>query len=184
MEDRVAPTKSTTKAYVLFCFSSSAVVSPALHSFLYRQWNKRNYSTPFLKCFSLFLTRKNSLRKTFLRMCAKRRSASCKKRQEFWRETHTPLWLLIGRIIILTCEKTSFAILIGRIIFFTCENHSSLLWLARTHLRIKIYNTTFWWVFLSMYIIKQYYSVELAIFHAIIEKNIYKCRWCSPLNPG
>ena len=38
--------------------------------------------------------------------------------------------------------------------FFTCENHSSLLWLARTHLRIKIYNTTFWWVFLSMYIIK------------------------------
>jgi len=65
----------------------------------------------------------------------------------------TPLWLLIGRIIFLTCEKTSFVILIGRIIFFTCENHSSLLWLARTHLCIKIYNTTFWWVFLSMYII-------------------------------
>ena len=61
------------------------------------------------------------------RMCAKRRSASCKKRREFWRETHTPLWLLIGRIIFLTREKTSFAILIGRIIFFTCENHSSLL---------------------------------------------------------
>ena len=38
---------------------------------------------------------------------------------------------------------------------FTCENHSSLLWLARTHLRIKIYNTTFWGVFLSMYIIKR-----------------------------
>ena len=44
------------------------------------------------------------------------------KRREFWRETHTPLWLLIGRIIFLTREKTSFAILIGRIIFFTCEN--------------------------------------------------------------
>ena len=102
-------------------------------------------------------------------MCAKRRSASCKKRREFWRETHTPLWLLIGRIIFLTREKTSFAILIGRIIFFTCENHSSLLWLARTHLRIKIYNTTFWWVFLS--IIKQYYLVGVAIFHAIIEKK-------------
>ena len=106
-------------------------------------------------------------------MCAKRRSASCKKRQEFWRETHTPLWLLIGRIIFLTREKTSFAILIGRIIFFMCEKHSTLLWLARTHLGIKIYNTAFWWVFLSMYIIKQYYLVGLAIVHAIIEKNIY-----------
>ena len=87
-------------------------------------------------------------------MCAKRRSASCKKRREFLRESHTPLCLLIGRIIFLTCEKTSFAILIGRIIFFTCEKHSSLPWLARTHLHIKIYNTTFWWVFLIMYIIK------------------------------
>ena len=132
----------------LVLFFPSAVVSPALHRFLYRQWNKRNYSTPFLKCFSLFLTRKNSLRKNFSpRMCAKRRSANSEKRWEFWRETHsTPLWLLIGRIIFLTCEETSFAILIGRIIVFTCLNHSSLLWLARSHLRIKIYNTTFWWV--------------------------------------
>ena len=32
---------------------------------------------------------------------------------EFWRKTHTPLWLLIGRIIFLTLEKTSFAIVIG-----------------------------------------------------------------------
>ena len=44
-------------------------------------------------------------------------AASCNKRREFWRETHTPLWLRIGRIIFLTREKTSFAILIGRIIF-------------------------------------------------------------------
>ena len=35
------------------------------------------------------------------------------KGQEFWRKTHTPLWLLIGRIIFLTLEKTSFAIVIG-----------------------------------------------------------------------
>ena len=54
----------------------------------------------------------------------------------------------------LTCEKISFAILIGRIIFFTCENHRSLLWLARTNLRKKIYDIACWWVFLSMYIIK------------------------------
>ena len=39
-------------------------------------------------------------------MCVKRRSASYKKRLEFWRETNTPLWLLIGRIIFLTCEKS------------------------------------------------------------------------------
>ena len=32
MEEKVAPTKNTTKAHVLFCFSPSAVVSPALHS--------------------------------------------------------------------------------------------------------------------------------------------------------
>ena len=35
-EGKVAPTKSTTKAYVSFCFSLSAVVSLALYRFLYR----------------------------------------------------------------------------------------------------------------------------------------------------
>ena len=44
-----------------------------------------------------------------------RQSSSDKKKAQFWRETHTPLWLLIGRIIFLTREETSFAILIGRI---------------------------------------------------------------------
>ena len=58
------------------------------------------------------------LKKTFLVECVRSGAASCNKRREFWRETHTPLWLLIGRIIFLTREKTSFAILIGRIIFF------------------------------------------------------------------
>ena len=85
-----------------------------------------------------FFSEKKLFEKNFSRwMCAKRRSASCKKRREFWRETHTPLWLLIGRII-----------------FFTCENHRSLLWLARTNLRTKIYDIAVWWVFLSMDIIK------------------------------
>ena len=75
-----------------------------------------------------FFSEKNSLSKTFLvDKCVRSGAASCNKRREFWRETHTPLWLLIGRIIFLTREKTSFAILIGRIIFFTCENHRSLL---------------------------------------------------------
>ena len=74
-----------------------------------------------------FFSEKNSLSKTFLVECVQSGAASCNKRREFWRETHTPLWPLIGRIIFLTREKTSFAILIGRIIFFTCENRRSLL---------------------------------------------------------
>ena len=85
-----------------------------------------------------FFSEKNSLSKTFLvDKCVRSGAASCNKRREFWRETPTPLWLLIGRII-----------------FFTCENHRSLLWLAITNLRTKIYDIAFWWVFLSMYIIR------------------------------
>ena len=42
-----------------------------------------------------FFSEKNSLSKTFLVECV----------QEIWRETHTPLWLLIGRIFLLTREK-------------------------------------------------------------------------------
>ena len=74
-----------------------------------------------------FFSEKNSLSKTFLVECVRSRAASCNKRREFWCETHTSLWLLIGRIVFLTREKTSFAILIRRIIFSTCENHRSLL---------------------------------------------------------
>ena len=74
-----------------------------------------------------FFSEKNSLSKTFLVECVQSGAASCNKRREFWRETRTPLWLLIGRIIFLTREKTALAIPIGRIIFFTCENHRSLL---------------------------------------------------------
>ena len=86
--------KSTTKAYVSFCFSLSAVLSSALYRFLYRQWNKRNYSTPFPNCFHFF-SEKNSLSKTFLVECVRSGAASCNKRREFWRETRTPcgFWL-------------------------------------------------------------------------------------------
>ena len=79
---------------------------------------KQNKTIPlhFRNVFHFF-SEKNSLSKTFLVECVRSSAASCNKRREFWRETHTPLWLLIGRIIFLTREKTSFAILIGRIIF-------------------------------------------------------------------
>ena len=31
------------------------------------------------------------------------------KRREIWRETHAPMWLLIGRVIFVSSEKSSFA---------------------------------------------------------------------------
>ena len=103
-----------------------------------------------------FFSKKNSLSKTLVE-CVRSGAASCNERRAFWRETHTPLWLLIGRIIFPTHEITSFAILIGCIIFFMCEKHRSLLWLAKTNLRTKINDTAFWWVFLSMYIIHDFF---------------------------
>ena len=154
MEDKVAPTKSTWHKLT----SCSVFPLPLLFGrlstvFFIDSETKETIPLHFWNVFHFFNEKKLFEKNFSPRMCAKRSSASCEKRPEFWRETHTSLWLLIGRIIFLTCEKTSLAILIGRIIFFTCENHSSLLWLAKTHLRIKIYNTTFWSVFLSVYII-------------------------------
>ena len=87
--------------------------------------NETNETIP-LHFRNLFHFFSDSLSKTFLVECVGSGAASCNKRRKFWRETHTPLWLLIGRIIFFTREKTSFAILIGRIIFFTCENDRSL----------------------------------------------------------
>ena len=43
--------------------------------------------------------------------------AALQEKAGIWGETLTLLWLLIGRIILLTHEKISFAILIGRIFF-------------------------------------------------------------------
>ena len=117
MKGKVAPTKSTTKAYVSFCFSLSVVVSPALYRFFIDSETNETIPLHFRNVFHFF-SEENSLSKTFLVECVRSGAASCNKRREFWRETHTPLWLLIGRIIFLTREKTSFAILIGRIIFF------------------------------------------------------------------
>ena len=129
-----------------FCFSSTVKQTKLFHS--------------ISEMFFIFLREKNFS----LWMPGKRRCKGYYKRWEFWHKTHTPLWLLIGRIIVLTREKTSFAILIGRIIFFTFENHRSLPWLAKTNLRTKIYDIAFWWVFLSMYIInKSYYGIKQVV---------------------
>ena len=152
MKGKVAPTKSTTKAYVSFCLSLSAVVSPALYRFLYRQWNKRNYSH-FRNVFHFF-SKKYSLstKKTFLVECVRSGAAAIKGENFGAKLTHLcGFWLDVS--FFSHVKKTSFAILIGRIIFVTCENRRSHLWLARTNLRTKIYDIAFWWVFLSMYII-------------------------------
>ena len=70
------------------------------YSFLSRPWNKRNYSTPISEMFSTFITEK-----LFENICkATLQAASAYKRRKFWRE---PPWLMIGRIIFLTREKTS-----------------------------------------------------------------------------
>ena len=122
---------------VLF-FPFSAVVLPALCSFLHRQWNKRNYSTTFSEMFFILFTRN-----TFLVECLRSRvlQAACAyKRREFWPNlTHLcGFWLDV--LFFFKREKASFVILIGRTLFFTRENHCSLLWLAGTHLRMKIYD--------------------------------------------
>ena len=90
--------------------------------------SERNETIPlhFWNVFH-FLTRKNPLRKTFLleRVRSGAQQATRKGGNFGAKLTHLcGFWL-----------DVSF--------FFTCENHSSLLWVARTYLRIKIYNTTF-----------------------------------------
>ena len=155
MKGKVAPTKSTTKAYVSFCLSLSAVVSPALYRFFLSivKQTKLFHSISEM-CFP-FLARKNS--------CG---TASCNKRREFWRETHTPLWLLIGRIIFLTREKTSFLrFWLGVAVFVFCFSFSPVKnivrsWLATTHLCMKIYVIAFQWVYFSNYLKNSYSDPE------------------------
>ena len=126
MKGKVAPTKSTTKAYVSFFFPFPLLFRQLSTVFFNDSETNETIPLHFQNVFHFF-SEKNSLSETLLVECVRSGAASCNKRREFWRETHPPLWLLIGRIIFLTLEKTSFAILIGRIIFFTCENHRSLL---------------------------------------------------------
>ena len=76
----------------------------------------------FPGCFSVFFLREILFEKTFscwmsAKLSQSESAASCKRlyiRPEFWRECYTPLWLVIGRIIFLTPEETSFAPLIGQ----------------------------------------------------------------------
>ena len=98
-----------------FC-SPSAIVLPALHNFLRRQWNITKLSSSIYEFH--FFTRKTR-RETLpcglfsLNVCEATRKARALQvasynrlqRREFWAETHTPLWLLIRRIIFVTHKK-------------------------------------------------------------------------------
>ena len=149
----------------MFSFTSSAVVLLALYSFLHRQWNKQNYSTPISEMLLTFLWEKLceknfSCWKTANRCCKGR----CKLRAPLKgvnfgaKLTHFDVfWLDISFFSYVKKKtkkkhKTLFVILIGGIVFFTCENHRSLIWLDGIHLCMKMYDIAFWWVFLSMYI--------------------------------
>ena len=105
MKGKVAPTKSTTKAYVSFCFSLSVVVSPALYRFFIDSETNETIPLHSRNVFH-FSSEKNCLSKTFLAECVRSGAASCNKGGNFGAK-HTPLWLLIGR------EKTWFSPLIG-----------------------------------------------------------------------
>ena len=143
MKGKVAPTKTEQKLTSRSVYPFPLLFRQLSTVFFIDSETNETIPLHFRNVFHFF-TEKNSLRKTFLVECVRSGPASCNKWREFWRETHTPLWLLIGCIIFLTREKTSFAILIGRMTFFTCENHRSLLRLARTNLRTKIYDIAFW----------------------------------------
>ena len=83
--------KITTWAYISFWFPPSAVVLPALYSFLHRQQNKRNYTTPISEMFFTFFMRKTLREKpSSLNVCeVALQAASAYKRREFWREIPT-----------------------------------------------------------------------------------------------
>ena len=128
--------------FSLLCFLLPCCLASSLQ-FSSSTENTLNYSLPISEVFVTFLQEKLFKKNFSCYMSAKhsqsKGTASCKcLRQELWYETHTPLWLLIARIIFLTHEKTLFTILIRRIIFFTCEKHCLLLWLVRTHLHMNI----------------------------------------------
>lgn len=99
--------KSTTQAYLPCFFSLSTVVSQAVYNFPQRQWHKPSYSIPFQfpDCCSLYYEKDSPLwiQQT---SCA----ASTYKWRETWHETQATLWLLIEHMILLTCQKISFAI--------------------------------------------------------------------------
>ena len=70
MKGKVTPTKSTTKAYVSFCFSLSVVVSPNLYRFFIDSETNETIPLHFRNVFHFF-SEENSLSKPFLVECVR-----------------------------------------------------------------------------------------------------------------
>ena len=139
MKGKVAPTKSTTKAYVSFCLSLSAVVSPALYRIFLSTVKQTKLFHSFSEMFFTFLARKTPWVKLFslINVCEAALQAAIKGGNFGAKLLHLcGFWL-----------DVSF--------FSHVKKHRSRFWLAITNLRTKIYDIAFWWVFLSMYIINK-----------------------------
>ena len=149
-----------------------AVVLPALFSFLRRQWNKRNYSTPISEMFFTFITRKTLREKLFeLSVCkVALQAASAYKRREFWSETHPPLRLLIRRSIFLTREKHPSWFSLDVAFFFHVWKPLFAPLIGWNSFAIENLRHIFWWVFLSMYMINSQTSASL---HSSAFRNFF-----------
>ena len=83
MKGKVAPTKSTTKAYVF------PLLFRRLSTVFFID-SETNETIPLhFQNVSHFFNEKNSLSKTFLVERVRSGAASCNKRREVWRQTHT-----------------------------------------------------------------------------------------------
>ena len=109
----------------------------------------------FQRCFPLLLREK-----LFESICKEAlQAASAYKRREFWRETHTPLWLMIGRIIHVKITSSRFLLDVSS--FSRVETIAlSSDWLE---IICDWKFTTYLWVFLSMYTIN---SQTTALVHS------------------
>ena len=88
MKGKVASTKSTTKAYVSFCFPFPLLFRRLSTVFFIDSELNETIPLHFQNVFHFF-SEKNSLSKTILVECLRSGAVSCNKRWEFWRETHT-----------------------------------------------------------------------------------------------
>ena len=88
MKGKVASTKSTTKAYVSFCFPFPLLFRRLSTVFFIDSETNETIPLHFQNVFHFF-SEKNSLSKTILVECLRSGAVSCNKRWEFWRETHT-----------------------------------------------------------------------------------------------
>ena len=116
MKGKVAPTKSTTKAYVSFCLSLSAVVSPVLvflvfdkldYRFVERHKSSWLFSHPqkYLLALDKFELRTTRVHRKYYLVKAARQSYPRWPRKSPRRHNSLKPWFVIGRNDFFTCEK-------------------------------------------------------------------------------